>query len=137
MTWEQLLQNKQVGSKFYEIGQNNSGGYHIVNQDVSQSVIVEAMSSEDAEEKLKYITEDYNEYCSCCGERWYIDIYLEDGNDVPTIYGQALSERIGDWFRNKAVVYFLNGSRFHVYMGKEELIIDSRHEIAYEGLNDY
>lgn len=137
ITWEQLLENKQTGSKFFELGQNNSGGYHIINQDVSQCVIVEAMSSEEAEKKLEYITKDYDEYCSCCGQRWYINLYLKDGDDVPSIYGDALPDRLGGWFRNKAVVYFLNGSRYHIYMSKEGLIIDPQYENAYEGLGDY
>lgn len=137
ITWEELLGNKTEGAKFYSFGQNNSGGYHIVNQDVSQTVIVEAFNAKEAEDKAKHITQDYDEYCSCCGERWDTEVDYEEGDIVPSIYGEALSDRLGGWFRTKAVVYFLNGSRFHIYMGKENFIIDPQHEIAYEGLFDY
>lgn len=55
---------------FYTVIQNNSGGYFIDNKDVAQVVTVEANTNYEAQRLLENITNDYGEYCECCGFRW-------------------------------------------------------------------
>lgn len=54
----------------YMFRQNNSGGYFIENEVVSKYVVIQVNTEEKAIEILAEITEDYSEYCPCCGERW-------------------------------------------------------------------
>lgn len=69
---------------FYTYSQNNSGGYFITNDDVREYLIIEADSVQEANSKMYDITEDYGEYCECCGLRWDI-LYSSDaeGKDKP------------------------------------------------------
>lgn len=63
---------------FYEYRQNNSGGSFDFdkNTGVTVSVIIEADSAKQANEKMESLIEfDWlggsGGYCSCCGDRWY------------------------------------------------------------------
>ncbi|MFX1296583.1 MAG: hypothetical protein ACFFD2_17220 [Promethearchaeota archaeon] len=54
---------------------------------------------------MREITEDYSEYCTCCGERWsdYVLKTFDSIHEVRDI------EKI--MFRKGAIVYFLDGTK--------------------------
>ncbi|HEM5171823.1 TPA: hypothetical protein U1307_001409, partial [Streptococcus suis] len=59
---------------FYVFDQNNSGGYFVIDENVTSEIIIEATEEAKALERLEEILSqkpEYMEYCSCCGERWY------------------------------------------------------------------
>lgn len=66
------LLNSTAGLKWFEIDQNNSGGYYIENDVVGSKLFVQAPSAEEANAIAAELTEPYSEYCECCGERWYL-----------------------------------------------------------------
>lgn len=80
---------------FYTLVQNNSGGYFIVNDNVSEFVIIEANSVVEAIKRAKNITRDYMSYCSCCGERWEYDFEINDGFPKPSIWDEPIKEGDG------------------------------------------
>lgn len=59
-------------TKFYEFGQNNSGGSFDVDENVCHRVVIEAKSEEEAIAKFKPMIENQSGSCPCCGDRWYI-----------------------------------------------------------------
>lgn len=76
--------------RFFTYDQNNSGGSFRVDDYVAHTVIIEAASAEDADEKAQDIgiyfngcDEGYD--CPCCGDRWH-RAYGE-GEEAPEIYG--------------------------------------------------
>lgn len=84
---------------FYTFGQNNSWGnfLHDELKGIGCNVIIEADNSEDAKGKALSIGIYFDGVeegidCECCGDRWYDDSYTF--SDVPTIYGQNVSEGI-------------------------------------------
>lgn len=100
--------------KFYTLTQNNVSGYLYQNNNVDQFIIVEAVSSSHAIAILPDIIDDYRDYCSCCGPRWYDD-YLndKDGEEEPMIYGEPIkSFNDSFWTKgSKAIVYYLDGRK--------------------------
>lgn len=106
--------------KFYTIGQNNSGGYHIQNEFVDYLVCVQSSNPENATNLLEKITESYSEYCECCGKRWYISLDENDGtNYISSAYGENLENiKFEDVYHYASVViiYYANGDkkRFNV-----------------------
>ncbi|CYV04216.1 hypothetical protein HO640_10350 [Streptococcus suis] len=59
---------------FYVFDQNNSGGYFVIDENVTSEIIIEATEEAKALGRLEEILSqkpEYMEYCSCCGERWY------------------------------------------------------------------
>ena len=105
-------------SKFYLTDQNNSGGYYIINNDVSVYVIVEADSAKDAKTHLRAITENYSNFCPCCGERWWINLDEDDGNEVPSVYGEPIEKTECD-----AIVYYLDDTKVKYVDGVKEVLI--------------
>lgn len=110
------LEDKARESKscwWWEASQNNSGGYFIDNEDVCETLLIQAESEEEAEERLNYITKDYSEYCGCCGERWYgvsegfvsVEEYKKDYYRSP--------------FRNKVMIYPKYGKHYIVHLGRK------------------
>ncbi|MGJ0846546.1 DUF7296 family protein [Tissierella praeacuta] len=97
---------------FYDISQNNSGGYYILNDDVAEFLIIEAENNSQANDILYEITESYSEYCPCCGERW--GEFYGEGTCRPTIYGKPAQKFLDEdtWYRNAtAMVYYLDGRK--------------------------
>lgn len=99
-------------AKWYHYDQNNSGGYCIRNDDVGDDVFIQAYSAEQANEIFSDISEDYNEYCQCCGERWY---YCDegDGTDLPSKYGKSILDGTYATFYSDgyAILYGINGRK--------------------------
>ena len=71
-----------MGNKFYKAWQNNSGGYLIINDDVSMYLVIEESSLERANKKLKEVTKNYSDYCECCGPRWDT---LDEHDEIKTL----------------------------------------------------
>lgn len=114
--------------KWYGIDQNNSGGYHIRNDEVGDDVFVQATSAEEAERKLESIVADHSQYCSCCGERWYISLYHDDGHPEPTKYGVPITQEYGNSWSGEeqyAVCYFDDGRVVKFYSHKSVDKFDS------------
>lgn len=103
---------RTIETKFFEFSQNNSGGsFYIDEKDgIAESVIVEAVSAQEAIRKMSDITEEYTAYCECCGERWSTYIDDEDGKTEPSIYDKPVQEALNDsssyWRKNAAVHYY-------------------------------
>lgn len=93
---------------FYTFDQNNSGGYYEKSNGISTHVIIEANSSDEANE----IAEDKGVYfngvadgidCECCGDRWYrVNEY--DGTAVPMVYNDNEVQYYN------VVIYYANGN---------------------------
>ncbi|GAA0071766.1 hypothetical protein UT300003_32910 [Clostridium sardiniense] len=98
---------------FFTISQNNSGGYFIRNDEVTETIIIEANSVEEAKRKAEDITRDYSQYCPCCGERWYEIEWLEykDGYEEPCIYGEPISSCKASYYRTECIIYYLDGTK--------------------------
>lgn len=98
---------------FYTFYQNNVGGEYIVNEDIACFVIVEAKNAEEAESKIRDITEDYDDYCDCCGSRWNLDVFENMANDEPMAYGVNVRERkvYQGFSDNKTIIYYSNGTK--------------------------
>lgn len=83
---------------FYTYNQNNSGGSFVSNESVGQYVIVEADSSEEANELAERVPGLYFDGCdngmdcSCCGDRWYRQYSDTDGEKEPKIYDKTIEE---------------------------------------------
>lgn len=88
---------------FYTYDQNNSGGAFDFDADagIAHYVIVEAASSDDADERAERIGIyfdgcDDGRDCDCCGDRWYRA--WSDGDDAPLVYGHDVySYKNLDW----------------------------------------
>lgn len=66
--------------KVYLFDQNNSGGYYLTDENVAPWMAIEALDEESAVKAMSEITEDYMDYCECCGERWSSMPYEEYDN---------------------------------------------------------
>lgn len=68
---------------YYIASQNNVRGHHIQNNTVDVYVIVEANNYETASDKMTNILSEYDDYCQCCGSRWYgIDYEVSDLSQI-------------------------------------------------------
>ena len=88
--------------KFYTFNQNNSGGRFdfFPNKGISQHVIIEASSADDANDRAERIGLYFDGCevgldCSCCGDRWHM-AWRDDGKDVPMVYSDKVVESSGD-----------------------------------------
>ena len=97
--------------QWYHIRQNNSGGYWETNDDVSSDVFVQAYSPKEAEAIISPILERYSNFCSCCGERWYIWLDEDDGYDEPSRWGESIYKEYWGMFHSEeeATLYWHNG----------------------------
>lgn len=114
------LNNSVVGpTRFYHFRQNNSGGSFDIDIDrgISVSVIVEATSSDHANDRAEEIGLYFDgcragRDCDCCGDRWYAQWGTAEGDPVPSKYGSPLGPSM---FRSWAgdqpdtIVHFLDG----------------------------
>lgn len=99
----------EVDLKWWHFNQNNSGGYFIDNDVVSHDVCVQARDAVEAQARAEKIFEPYSQYCGCCGERWYINCFEEDGADAPEIYGDPISEITKSLFHKTCVLHHFDG----------------------------
>lgn len=95
--------------RFWTITQNNSGGIfdHDAEKGIGYAVCVEARSVAEAEGRLKRIIDSYpaSYDCPCCGDRWSVWFYDDDGGEQPELYDKPLR---GGW-RIPSYVHHLDG----------------------------
>lgn len=118
----------EVDLKWYTMSQNNSGGYFIRNDEVRDTVIIQATSPEDAQSRADRITCGNDSYCECCGERWYTWFSSTDGKEVPSLYGTPIDELDREAFRYDAVLYYFDGTKRFYKFGEGF--------VSYEQLED-
>lgn len=102
---------REIETKFYNFDQNNSGGYFVKSEEhgVCEMVIVEAQNYKEAYARLESIGEHvdgFNNYCSCCGERWSNWGDDEDGTEHPMIYDERIEVAKKGMFRETAFVHY-------------------------------
>ena len=92
--------------KFYTFNQNNSGGYFIENDHVACHLIIEARGLWEAIDKMLDITEDYSEFCPCCGPRWW-----GSANEYarPMIYDTDAYKYRGGILGDSIIIYYADG----------------------------
>lgn len=103
-----------IKTKFYQFNQNNSGGYFITDEEngISEVVIIESDTAKRAYEKLQEIGEkvdSFNDYCECCGERWSNWLDDEEGDEIPSYYGNPISQARKGIFDKNIFVHYLDG----------------------------
>jgi hypothetical protein len=103
---------------FYEWKQNNSGGVFFVNENLSNRVVIEADTYEQAEAKAF----DFGIYyegcrdgrdCDCCGDRWYEGHELtESCLEGKTLdeYLQWMADQYG-WEDPDIIVHYADGTK--------------------------
>lgn len=110
-------------NKFYEFKQNNSGGKFIVDEKVTNRVIIEAYNPDDANDIAESlgIYFDGDNDCPCCGNRWYpatefneikFPYKYDDCNTFNTIeeYAHFMSVK-WRWIKDVDVrIFFKNGT---------------------------
>lgn len=109
---------KNSNLKYYNLDQNNSGGYYIrcadSNNEVDAFISIQAPNVKIAKMIAERILESYREYCPCCGERWS-DEYLEedDATDKPYVLSKPYDEQNDPFWckNNKLVIYNYDGSK--------------------------
>lgn len=107
---------------FYEYRQNNSGGSFDFDADagISVNVIIEADNAQEANYKAEDIGLYFNGDgdCPCCGDRWYDQWNDENGDAVPSHYGEPIQDvEFGKglhfkWIKDgpEAYVHFADGN---------------------------
>lgn len=107
---------------FYTFNQNNSGGSFVRDEQagICEVVIIEADSAQEAndiaETKGIYFDGCHSGYdCPCCGDRWYSK-WHDDGDEVPSIYGEPISESNGSMFRKDCFVHYKDGILQHTIL---------------------
>lgn len=118
---------------FYTYSQNNSGGSFERNDNVCEYVIVEADSFEDADRRAEDIGIYFNGVadgfdCNCCGDRWQ-SAYDWSVNEEPCIYGKPLREHTRAWAREKAYIYYKDGSKLVHHFKEREEVMEISQEI--------
>lgn len=106
--------------RWWSVSQNNSGGHFYNDDNVAEYVLVQAYSTSEAEAKLRELTEDSShDWCECCGERWYISLWDDEGTEEPTIYERPLEEQTSGWFEAEARLHYHDGSVEAITFTKE------------------
>lgn len=106
------------GLKWWGDSQNNSGGYFIRDDDVDHYVFAQAATAEQAKEVLRNATyESGQDWCECCGERWWISCY-EEGSDEPEKYGESILANFSDGiWGGGCILYLASGLKLRTMDG--------------------
>jgi hypothetical protein len=96
--------------KWFHFNQNNSGGYHIVNEVVAEDVYIQAPNADEAAARAEVILEPYSEYCHCCGERWWFHVNDDDGHAVPTLYATPITDVTASTYHKQARLHHDDGT---------------------------
>lgn len=92
--------------KWYHFDQNNSGGFFVMNDDVGEHVFIQASDEESAMHKFSLLDNQGDNWCECCGQRWYGC----DEQNEPSIYGKPLTEGFSCYtFAGYVVLHYANG----------------------------
>lgn len=84
--------------------QNNSGGYFHFNRDEAPVVVIEGNSEEEIDMKAHEVL-DNSDSCFCCGDRWYFDESVQEGNWKEKVY-------LG-FYQTEIVFHGIDGSIIH------------------------
>lgn len=95
--------------KWFTYNQNNSGGYFIIDESVCETVVIQAISAREANRVAEDLFAGRSDFCECCGERWYSLWEDEEGDDVPSVYGEPLEGSKARMFRENYVLHYANG----------------------------
>lgn len=118
---------------FFTYSQNNSGGSFDFDPEagISVYVIVEAEDAEAANGKAECIGLYFDGYgdCSCCGDRWCEQWSDRDGEKVPSVYGEPVSDHDFEgefgskWIKDgpECYVHFSDGTVQAYGLPKEQL----------------
>lgn len=90
--------------------QNNSGGYFHINKDEAPVVVIEGNSEEEIDLKARELL-DNSDSCPCCGDRWYYDESVEEGNWKEKVYFGI--------FTTEIVFHGIDGRNLHFKDKKE------------------
>ena len=106
-------------SRFYHFVQNNSGGWHDLdeNKGITCHVIIEAYSFDEANRRAQNIGIYFDGVnrgidCSCCGDRW-TELCSESSATTPQVNGTEVFRYSGFcWMPpgKEIAVHYLNGS---------------------------
>lgn len=103
------MPTRQIETRFWTITQNNSQGVfdHDPEHGIGYALCVEALNQADAEARLDRIINGYDQgpYCPCCGERWSVWFWQDEGSEQPEKYGEPLT---GGWGM-PSYVHYLDG----------------------------
>lgn len=102
---------------WWYFNQNNSGGYHIENEEVLSSVFIQAPDFDTMCEKARDLFSSYSEYCECCGERWDLPWSHEKGTEEPCMDGRwPLEEIKPNYYNSEGVLHYYNGEvKYYVF----------------------
>ena len=107
---------REVQTKFWSFSQNNSGGSFRRDEKagIDTLVVVEAINAADANSRAKQIGLyfDGDGDCPCCGSRWSEQWREEEGTEVPSQYGEPLTEwtlRGSNCLRYTAYIHYIDG----------------------------
>lgn len=119
-------------SLFYTFDQNNSGGYFDVDKEngIGHYIIIEAYSSDQANDIHERLIENQSSSCGCCGSRWY-SCWENDGQEMPMIYGEPVWQKVyNSWVASDPLAYI------HYLDGRiEEVSLKEKQEIPDEYLD--
>lgn len=111
---------------FYEYIQNNSGGTFA---GPAYAVVIEADSPDEANgvalDHGLYFDDDYSIDCPCCGSRWSRAWSGDEGDPVPSYYGDPLSSVHSDepsknlgWVQKDYLIVYKDGTTKSGFIGK-------------------
>lgn len=95
---------------FYYVSQNNIEGYIERDEDVSDCVIMEASNIDEFQDKFKDMI-GINDYCECCGFRWYYTPYEDDDDIYPVRIIDDLVKFKNDLKGKGLVIHYSNGNK--------------------------
>jgi len=101
---------------FYTFTQNNSGGFDIRNDYISEYVIVEGDDYSDIIHRALDVGIYFNGVrenidCECCGDRWSKPSDDDDLDTVPAVYGKSVKPLVDKSNTSNVVIHYQNGSR--------------------------
>jgi hypothetical protein len=94
---------------FFTFNQNNSGGVFHEDDNVDNYVIIEADNFTEANERAEGVGIYFHGCskgldCDCCGDRWSKMWHGDEGDKVPSIWGEPLEDTDRAW-----IVHYKNG----------------------------
>lgn len=103
---------KTIEVKYYDLDQNNSGGYLMYDEyaGIGAHVIIEATSEEQATALAGDIVSDYSAYCECCGDRWSLGYWSYSTYDTVQDAVGGMYDYEGADEKHTTFVHYLDGS---------------------------
>lgn len=114
---------RTVNTKFWYVNQNNSGGSFDFNEEwgITHFLVVEALDKNHAISILENIVDSYPNRgydCPCCGFRWNLYIYEEEGSNEPEVYEMP----VADYVKKESLMWMDSGKEVcvHYLDGRKE-----------------